>query len=69
MARCKRCGVDIGYRPGKKTCYNCHIKWLAKRTEAFSQAENELGTLTNENLKEIQKRVKYIEGRKAKGDA
>jgi len=60
MARCKRCGVDTGYR-GNKICFTCMKAWKDKRLKAFNQAESELGTLNAENLKAIQKRVKVIE--------
>lgn len=61
MARCKRCGIDLGYRPGKTVCHECKKKWIGSRKKAFDQAVSEIGLLSDENLLAIQKRVKGLE--------
>ena len=61
MARCKRCGIDLGYRPGRRVCHKCMKIWQTNRTKAFDQAVSEIGPLSNENLRAIQKRVKSLE--------
>lgn len=61
MARCKRCGKDLGYRPRRHVCYSCMEVWKGNRKKAFNQAVDEIGPLIPKNLKAIQKRVKSIE--------
>lgn len=58
--RCKRCGevTLLG-----RICADCMRKWKAKRTAAFDQAVSEIGPLTAETHKAIQKRVQELETR------
>jgi len=58
MAKCRKCGAEAYPR---RTCRDCLIKFQDKRQAAFNQAVAELGTLTADNLTQIQRRVKELE--------
>ena len=59
MARCRRCGVEIW--SGRRICPPCLRKWTERRKAVFAQAVDEIGPLTGDTLKAIQKRVKELE--------
>ena len=58
MAQCKRCGREIW--AGGSICHPCLRKWGERRKVALAQAVKEIGPITAETLKAIQKRVKEL---------
>ena len=62
MGKCRKCGAETWVG---QTCHACKKKWIERRTMVFNQAVSELGPLTNDNLKAIQKRIKQLEKKEA----
>ena len=61
MSRCWTCGIDLGYKGGRR-CYGCKKAWSDRRKTAYDQAVAENGgELTKANLKKVQARIKQLE--------
>jgi len=60
MSKCLKCGIDLAYSK-QRMCFECRREWTDKRQSTFHQALDELGPLTKDNLKAVQKRVKELE--------